>query len=315
MTSADDLWEREVLARHRWGRHGDVAKDELARLRKLREAAGPLGRRCEAVIEQIVALEICNWNVEESTLALCKAIGAKEPAELPIGHLASVTDDRWKTLWAYFLALRSWLPSAGNNGYRVLLRTCDPDGAVEAHVRTLLGERDEVKELYVERLCVNLAFWLGGFLPDGSPQRETYQAAVAALEAKIKEREPEAKELDVFDVEGAGGWGPCHHKAFRRYDIIISSVGAGKWRGVMPRRGTDGFERAALLEEYLGPIERWVDGAGAEEAAGGGAAERIYDSLGERDNVKIFLASLLASLLRAQQLFARKLAESRVKEA
>ncbi len=101
---------------------------------------------------------------------------------------------------------------------------------------------------------------------------------------------------------------------FRRYDIIISSVGAGKWRGAMPRRGTDGFERAALLEEYLGPIERWVDGGAAEEAAGD-VAQRIRDLLAERDDVKIFLASLLASLLRAQQLFATKLAESRVKEA
>jgi hypothetical protein len=313
MADPNDLWEREVLARHRWGRHGGAAKGELARLRKLREAAGPLGRKCGAVLEQIVALEICNWNLEESVLALCRAIGAKEPAEFPIGHLASVTEDRWKEVWAYYLALRNWLPSEGKGGYRVLLGTCDPGGAIEGRVRSLLGDRDDLKELYVERFCLNLAFWLGGYFSAGSAPGEAYRAAVAALEAKIKEREPEAKGLDVFDVEGAGGWGPCHHKAFRRYDIIISSVGAGKWRAVMPRRGTDGFERAALLEEYLAPVERWVEGGG--EGAGGDVAERIYELLGERDNVKIFLASLLASLLRAQQLSATKLAESRVKEA
>ncbi len=314
MADPNDLWEREVLARHRWGRHGDVAKGELARLRKLREAAGPLGRRGEAVTEQIVALEICNWNVEESVLALCEAIGTQEPAELPIGHLASVTEERWKKVWAYYLTLRDWLPSEGKSGYGVLLRTCDPDGVIEGHVRSLLGERDGLKELYVERLCLNLAFWLGGYFSGGSAQGEAYRAAAAALEAKIAEREPEAKGLDVFDLEGAGGWGPCHHKAFRRYDIIISSVGAGRWRAVMPRRGTDGFERADLLDEYLGPMENWIEGAGAEEVPAGGVAERIYESLGERDNVKIFLASLLASLLRAQQLFARGLAEQRMKE-
>jgi hypothetical protein len=313
MTDPNELWEHEVLARHRWGRHGDAAKDELARLRKLREAAGPLGRRGEAVMEQIVALEICNWNVEESILALCVAIGAQEPTDLPIGHLASVTEERWKKVWAYYLALRDWLPSGVNGGYRLLLRACDPDGVIEGHVRSLLRDRDGLKELYVERLCLNLAFWLGGFFPEGSAPGEAYRAAAAAVEAKIKEKEPEAKFLDVFDVEGAGGWGPCHHKAFRRYDIIISSVGAGKWRAVMPRRGTDGFERAALLEEYLAPIEGWAGGAAEEEAAGD-VAERIYESLGERDNVKIFLASLLASLLRAQQLYARKLAERRMKE-
>jgi hypothetical protein len=37
--------------------------------------------------------------------------------------------------------------------------------------------------------------------------------------------------------------------------------------------------------------------------------------LGEKDDVKIFLASLLASLLRAQQLYAKELAASRIKEA
>jgi hypothetical protein len=313
VTDPNELWESEVVARHRWGRHGDVAKGELARLRKLREAAGPLGRRGEAVIEQIVALEICNWNVEASVLALCDAIRAKEPAELPIGHLASVTDERWKKVWAYYLALRDWLPSGTGGGYRLLLQACDPDGAVDGHVRGMLGDRGGLKELYVERLCLNLAFWLGGFFPEGSAPAEAYRAAATALEDKIKEREPEAKFLDVFDVEGAGGWGPCHHKAFRRYDIIISSIGAGAWRGVMPRRGTDGFERAALLEGYLAPIESWVGGAAEEEAAGD-VAEKIYESLGERDNVKIFLASLLASLLRAQQLYARELAERRMKE-
>lgn len=313
MDTASDIWEREVLARHRWGRHGDAARGELARLRKLREAAGPLGRKGGAVMEQIVALEICNWNLENSILALCRAMGTQEPAELPIGHLASVSDERWSRVWAYYLALRNWLPSEGKGGYHVPLRACDPDGAVEGHVRSLLGERDGLKELYVERLCLNLAFWLGGYFGGGTASWEAYRAAAAALEAKIAEREPEAKGLDVFDLEGAGGWGPCHHKAFRRYDIIISSVGAGKWRAAMPRRGTDGFERAALLEEYLAPIESWAGGAPGEEAAGD-VAGKIYESLGERDNVKIFLASLLASLLRAQQSYARELAERRTKE-
>lgn len=315
MADPNDVWEREVLARHRWGRHGDVAEEELARLRKLREAAGPLDGKCEAVIEQIVALEICNWNLEESVLALCGAIGAKEPAELGMGHLASVTDERWKKVWAYYLALRNWLPAEGKSGYGALLRACDPGGEIEGHIRSLLGPRDELKELYVERLCLCLEFWLGGFFPAESGQMTALGAAVAALEAKIKERDAGGEILDAFALGGDGKLQPCHHKMFRRYDIIISSVGAGKWRAAMPRRGTDGFERAALLEEYLGPIERWVDGAAAEGAAGGDVAERIQNSLAERDDVKIFLAALLASLLRAQQLFATKLAQSRVKEA
>ncbi|UCH77568.1 MAG: hypothetical protein JSU81_07460 [Candidatus Coatesbacteria bacterium] len=311
-TGGEAVWEREVLAPHRWGRHGNAAGEELARLRELREAAGPLSANAEAIIAQIAALEICNWNLGHSFLALCGAVGAGRPAELPIGHLASVNDERWREVWAYYLTLRQWLPSGGRSGDEALLRTCDPGGAIQKHVRGLLGEPDELKELYVERLCLYLQFWLAGFLPEGSPPRETYNVVAAYVETKIRERGPEGLPLDVFDVEGAGGWGPCHHKAFRRYDVILSSVGAGEWRGAMPRRGTDGLERAALLDEYLGPLEAWI--AGAEAAPENDPGREIYDLLGERDDVKVFLASLLSSLLRAQQLYARELAEQRMKE-
>jgi hypothetical protein len=313
MTDPNDLWEREVLARHRWGRHGDAAGEELGRLRELRGAAGPLDGKRQTLIEQIVALEICNWNLEGSLLALCGAIGAGGPAKLPIGHLASVTDERWKKVWAYYLTLRNWLPSGGGSGYGALLRTCDPDGAVQKHILGMLGERDELKELYVERLCLCLEFWLGGFFPAGSAQMKALEAAVATVEGEIGKRDADGKILDAFALGGDGRLQPCHHKMFRRYDIIISSVGAGKWRAVMPRRGTDGLERAALLDKYLEPIETWVAG-GAEEASEGDPAGRISDLLGEKDDVKIFLASLLASLLRAQQLYAKELAASRVKE-
>jgi hypothetical protein len=312
-TRPDDVWEREVLARHRWGRHGDAAGEELARLRELREAAGPLGEKCGALAEQIVALEICNWNLEESVLALCGAIGAAEPALLPIGHLASVADERWEKVWAYYLTLRNWLPSEGKSGYKALLRTCDPGGAVRRHILGMLRERDELKELYVERLCLCLEFWLGGFYPAGSAQMTALEAAVAAVEGEIRKRDAGGEILEAFALGGDGKLQPCHHKMFRRYDIIISSVGAGKWRAVIPRRGTDGLERAALLDEYLEPIEAWI--AGAEAAPAGDLGRKIHASLGERDGAKIFLASLLASLLRAQQLFARKLAASGAKEA
>jgi hypothetical protein len=305
-------WEREVVARHRWGRHGAAAAEELARLSALREGAGPLDGKCEAVIEQLVALEICNWNLEASVVALCGAIGAQGPLELGIGHLASVTDERWNRLWAYYLALRNWLPAEGKSGYKAPLRTCDPERVVQKHIEGMLGERDELKELYVERLCLCLEFWLGGFYPAGSARMKALEAAVAAVEGEIRKRDAGGEILDAFALGGDGKLQPCHHKAFRRYDIIISSVGAGKWRAVMPRRGTDGFARAALLEEYLGPIETWI--AGAEGAPTGDLGRNIHASLGKRDNVKIFLASLLASLLRAQQLYARELAERRTEE-
>jgi hypothetical protein len=107
----------------------------------------------------------------------------------------------------------------------------------------------------------------------------------------------------------------CGHKLFYRYDLITSSIGAEKWRAIMGRRATDGFKRAAFLEKYLSPIGSWLrDKNKKMKTRENKISKEIYKALGKSDNVKIFLASLLVSLLRAQQLAARKLAESRTKK-
>lgn len=307
-----EVWEQEVLARHRWGQHGDRASKEHTHLKNLWEATQPPSKNCNSIIEQIVALEICNWNLEESIMALCSAIGAKEPTKLGIGHLASVSEERWNRVWAYYLTLRNWLPSEGGSGYEFLLKKCDPEKKIQNHIVSMLGNRDELKELYVERLCLCLEYWLGGLLPTESAQLKAHSAAVLSVENEIRRLNPVSKILNAVELEGDGRLQPCNHKAFRRYDIIISSIGAGKWRAVMPMRGTDGFERATTLEEFLLPIETWIDPRiKAEKSKGEKLFDKIEALLGKPDNEKIFLASLLVSLLRAQQLAAQKRAESR----
>jgi len=108
----------------------------------------------------------------------------------------------------------------------------------------------------------------------------------------------------------------CHHKAFRRLDIQISSIGAGRWRGALPYSGTDGRERAEALDKYLNPIEEWIK---CSEALGSRQdeelAKRIHEYLGECDDQKLFLASLLVSLLRPQQIAAKNRAEKRAARA
>jgi len=257
-------------------------------------------------------LEICNWNLEASVLALCTAIGRKESAPMPIGHLASVSEERWRTIWAYYLVLRNWLPRQAPCGYPALLRLCDPDGAIQDHLLGLLGDRDGLKELYVERLCRCLEFWLNGFFPPDSAQITAHRAAVEALEAQIRKRDPEGRILTAFNEEGDGKLEPCHHKVLRRYYIITSSIGAGGWRAAMPQRGTDGLERAAALDQFLAPIEAWIARPGGNHgSAPGPLFQEVQARLGEPDAAKRFLASLLASLLRAQQLSARERAHKR----
>ena len=319
-------WEQELLADHRWGRlkkwvpegHGPVddkrISNEHTRLKKLWERAQPLTKPAEDILRSIVALEICNWNLEESIMSLCEAIGTKTAPRLKIGHNYSITDERWKKVWAYYSTLKKWLPSKGRfTGYETLLKVCDPDGMVQKHILNMLGTSTELKQLYVERFCLNLEYWIGGFYQENSPQMKAYEAAVQKLETEISKLDPTSEMFEWLRLDGRRGWIEiCHHKAFRRFDIHISSIGSGKWREAMPLRGIDGLERAETVEKYLFAIETWINGVKASQTAPDKTVfENIHELLRKKDDTKLFLASLLVSLLRPQQLAARQRAERR----
>ncbi len=317
-----ERWEEEVQAVHRWGRFSfwfkvadERGEKECQRLRELWEKAKPMNDSCKIIMDQIQALEICNWHLEKSILALCQAIGKKTPVNTGIGHMASMTEARWREVWAYYLALRDWLPEDIPNGHKVLLGSCDPDKKFQNHIQKMLGERDLLKELYVERFCLALERWIKGIYAQDSVQMMTHRAAVEAADRAINRHDPERKSVpeSALTDDGDGRLIPCNHKAFRRYDLIISSIGAGKWRARMTRRGTDGLERAVILENYLAPIESWICGKAVSQQ--NASAREIYSLLGKPDNIKLFLASLFLSLLRAQQLAAQQLAEQRSQEA
>jgi hypothetical protein len=277
-------------------------------LEELWKPAVPLDGNNREILEDIVSLEICNWNLEAALTDLCRAIGTGIPCGRSLGHMASVSRERWLKLWTYYLAVRSWLPSLGENAYGCMLDLCDPDCTVRAHVRQLLGHRTPVKELLAERFCLCLEMWLGGFLPTDSAQMTSHRAAVRAIDTEILKISPEDEVLKAMRMDGEGALQPCHHKAFRRYDIILSSIGEDVWRGTIPIRGTDGFDRARLLEQFLRPLRHWLDG---EEAVVEGeelspTGRRVVGMLGNATPIKRFLTSLLVSLLRCQELAALK---------
>ena len=181
---------------------------------------------------------------------------------------------------------------------------------IQRRVADLLGERTALKELYVERFCLLLERWLQN--PHGwdDPQLVAHRAAVIEIEAAIRARTPEEGILRAMRMDGDGRLQPCNHKAFRRYDVILSSIGQGQWRGAMPERGTDGFERASVVAKHLDPIEAWI-AEGAEAHMEGAPGDTIIRSLGQPDDSKRFLASLLVSLLGAQGMAARNRAQRR----
>jgi len=220
-----------------------------------------------------------------------------------------MTPERWRIIWAYYLSLRSWLGGKAGESVAVVPAAADPDRNVRSLVLQYLGEKDELKELYVERFSLTLLRWLHEYQPDTVPMK-ALRAAAAVLDAEIARRDPEHGVLPeiVLQNDGDGRLNQCNHKLFRHYDLIISSIGARRWRAAMGRRGTDGHERAALLERYLAPILAWIEG---QDQPTNGLGPEIARRLGTRDDTKIFLAALLVSLLRSQQLAARSLAERR----
>jgi hypothetical protein len=278
-------------------------------LRALFDEAEPLDEAGEALLEQIVSLEICNWNLESSLMALCEAIGCMTPVPDAVGHTASVTEERWRSIWTYYLTLREWLSGSREEqdcgAFRGGQAGLETDEACREHVLQMLGQPDSLKRLRVERLCLLFEYHLRGMPDADSPEGRVLHESAASLRRQTEQETG----LDRFEQ----GFGPrvrladtgelrfCHHKLFRRYDILISSVGSGQWRSVIPYRGTDGKQRAALVQDYTSAISTWLK----QDPPPSDKAERIHELLGEHTPPKRFLAALLESLLRAQQIVAR----------
>lgn len=300
---ASEAWVQELFYPHRWGRDPDAAWREYEHLLPRWRHAAPLGAADGTVVVQIVALEACNWALAESVEALCAAIGSHTPAGRGIGHMASMTPERWRRIWAIHAAARDWLPVAKvRSGLPFLLGLVDPDGDVQRHVHALLGERTPLKEAYVVRFAAALEFFLMGFPEENAPQRQGLDAALAALDAEIARLDPDRRVVPARALRD--GIELCHHKLFRRYDIILSSIGAERWRGAMPARGSDGLERAEEVEALVTPIEGWLVG----QAPVTTEWAQLANLLGARDDVKAFQAALLVSLLRCQGLRAERIA-------
>ena len=174
----------------------------------------------------------------------------------------------------------------------------------------MLGTCDRLKGLYVERFCICMEAWLDDLPSNGQPRRTALKAAASSLEQEILATEPEPRvPFKMIRLDDHSILQPCHHKLFRRYDIILSSIGDGAWRKSMPMRGTDGEDRAAELEPHLAALERWVQTDSVEGSLP--PTSDLWARLGQPDDFKRFAVALLASLLRAQQAVARRKAVKR----
>ena len=108
--------------------------------------------------------------------------------------------------------------------------------------------------------------WITSHFPWNSTWLKAQDAGIKVLDDRLRELGADMDFLKYLNWPTVDGrLQPCSHKLFRRLDIIISSIGAGKWRGRIPFRGTDGLERAKTLETFLEPVATWLQDDDAEK--------------------------------------------------
>ena len=253
-------------------------------------------------IRQISWLSRCNWNLKTSLDSLIVAIGDGTKSDIRIGHNYSITEERWRKAWAYYLSLKKWLPSGGRyTGFDTMLRFCDPKGEIQNRINTMLGDTNRLKQQYVELFTYFLEFHIQGRHPDDSVQMFAKNSAIKSLNREIMKNKYDKMILAAVQIrpeeisDGKLKWYEiCHHKFFRRCDITISSIGANEWRSVIPEKKRDVDELNILLSKYLTATELWLKGNSDEEMFN----NNIIRLLGKKNSIKNFQVHFLNSFLK-----------------
>ena len=281
-----------------------IKTKERQKLDELWKKAQPMTSEELYVVYQITWLSRCNWNLEPIIKSLIEAIGKGEKSNLRIGHNYSITKDRWKKVWAYYLSLKKWLPIQGRyTGLTVLLEFCDPNKGIQSHIIELLGKKTKLKILYIELFCYFLEYQLMGRHPDDSAKILATNATVEFLNNEVKKYDYDEMILTAVQInpealsEGKLRWYEiCHHKFFRRCDIILSSIGENKWRGAFKEKGSHREELKELLLNYSLTIETWLSNQDVDDEF----TIRNYKLLGKQTSKKLFQVSLLNAFLKGQ---------------
>jgi hypothetical protein len=288
----------------------EIKTKETQKLNELWSKAQPMTEEELYAVRQITWLSRCNWNLENSITSLIEAIGKGKNAKIRIGHNYSITEDRWKKAWAYYFTLKKWLPIQGRyTGIPILLDYCDPDKAIQSLVLDLLGEKTTLKELYVELFSYSLEFHLLGRHPDDKAKIFATKAAVYSLINEVKKNDYDEMILAAVQInpdvpsEGKLRWYEvCHHKFFRRCDLILSSIGENKWRGNFTEKGPEREELQKLLRKYYLTLESWISNQDINDES----SKKNHELLGEQNSKKLFQVNLLNAFLKGQRAYIMK---------
>ena len=272
----------------------DEKEEKKQRLLGLWNISQPLTDDELSLIRQIIDISHCNWNLKSILDSLIESIRKSTHSQLRIGHQYSITDERWKKGWAYYFALKKWLPRIGWTGISTMQTFCDPESVIDKHVQDLLGERTTLKELYVELFCHFFELQLLGLYPEDSITKDAVKTAKNLIIGEIKQLDYDETLLAAInltylneDQDDRVAWFEvCHHKFFRRVDIILSSIGVNQWRGKMTVKGTDREELLVMIMKYNNILDTWLED------------ESEVKTVGKHTPTQVFQTTLLNSHLK-----------------
>jgi hypothetical protein len=262
----------------------------------------------------------CIWRYDypERVHQICRAIGGSGDM-LGRCHYQVGTDKR-DELTAYALAMQKWLGIKGSE------KTVSPGGRalqekIDERVFSMLGDREGLKELLVERTLMGLCLrhidcsffgsdgsgkpvevFPGHALAPGRDWHERMRRLESEIQVKLGGRSYD------FLCEVGGAEPPCHFKFIRRLEILVGSIGCLSWRGYLPRKDSKVSGRRELTQSYLAVLQAyWADEPAdtirGEDDRFRSLKEVLFNDLGEPELYRRWLVASLWKNIKNQTLY------------
>ncbi|KPJ58272.1 MAG: hypothetical protein AMJ42_03570 [Deltaproteobacteria bacterium DG_8] len=280
-------------------------------IKEINEMEFHLGSLPHEILDLRAMVDFCciwRYDYPERIHQICRAIGGSGDT---VGrcHYQIGTDKR-DELTAYARALKKWLGKDGN-GKEISLKESKMEEEIKLKVFNMLGKREELKELLVDRTLLGLVSRNIDCSFFGSDKElkpvniypchalnlpEDLRSRMRVLESEIKKRLG-GKTYD-FLCEVGGAEPPCHFKFIRRLEILIGSIGCLKWRGYLPPKDSKVSGRRYLTKKYLAVLHSYCTNGELESGWNDDASyyelrKELFSALGERSTFKRWLVASL----------------------
>ena len=309
--SNDHYFHDENLEGHSWG-----SSDK--EIQEINEMESQLGNLQTEILDLRTMVDFCciwRYDYPARVHLICKAIGGSGNT-MSRCHYQVGTDKR-DELTEYALALKKWLGKGGDEK-AVSLKDSKTKEDIELRVFDMLGQKEELKELLVERTLIGLISRHidCSFFGSDSEGKSVNMHPCHALDlpnggsSKMRKLESEivnrlgGRAYD-FLCEVGGAEPPCHFKFIRRLEILIGSIGCLKWRGCLPPKDSKVTGRRQLTSKYLSLLlSYWKDapleGEWESDDSCQALKKELFDALGESQLYKRWLVASLWKNIKNQ---------------